>query len=77
MTITNVTLTPALAAWLRGAHDDGEPDLFVGTAHVRVSDATGICVLRADYSDLSPTEEREVRALLAAHEAEPLAMPTK
>ena len=37
---------------------------------------SGDCtVLRADGSPLSPTEEREVRALLAAHAAEPLGMP--
>ena len=73
MLIKNVPLTDALAAWLRGAHDDGQPPLQPVTWPA----TGGIIVRRADGSDLSPTEEREVRALLAAHAAEPLKMPTK
>lgn len=75
MIIRDVALTPALAAWLRAAHDDGAAALFV---HGRQGARTGthyLAVLRADGSDLSPTEEREVRALLAAHAVEPLRMP--
>jgi hypothetical protein len=71
----SLTFTPALAAWLRGAHDDGQPDLLVRAI---VGDPTAaLRITRADYSDLSPAEEREVRALLAAHAAEPLTMPSK
>ena len=75
MLIRGVALTPALAAWLRAAHDDGGEPLFV---HGRQGAKTGahyLTVLRSDGSPLSLTEEREVRALLAAHAAEPLGMP--
>jgi hypothetical protein len=75
MIIRNVPITPALAAWLCGAHDDDQPELIV-RLHGHIG-ATPFTVLRADGSPPSPTEEQEVRALLAAHAAEPLTMPTK
>jgi len=69
-----VTLTPALAAWIRAAHDDGASDLEVA-GYARDDGSPYARVERADGSELSPTEEREVRALLAAHAVEPLRIP--
>lgn len=79
MILHGVTLTPALAAWLRAAHDDGAYPLDVRVIRrirggVDVGPA-GIDVTRANGSTLSQTEETEVRALLAAHAVEPLGMP--
>jgi hypothetical protein len=62
-------LTEALVAWLRRAHDDDTPALRV------FSHGETVTVLRHDGADLSETEEIEVRALLAAHQVEPLRMP--
>lgn len=50
---------------LRGAHDDGQPALWV------LHDPPALVVVREDGSELSSTEELEVRALLAADDAEP------
>ncbi len=82
MLIRGVVLTPALAAWLRSAHDDGAAPLEILTAATHLPlvwydypEPDDYEVARADGSPLSPTEEREVRALLAAHAAEPLGMP--
>lgn len=78
MIVTNVPLTPALRAWLIGANDDGQPELLVVGHAVPPYDAQcAFTVCRQGMTMLSPTEEREVRALLAAHAAEPLTMPTK
>jgi len=68
-----VTLTPALAAWIAQAHDDGQPELRA-TSILR-GGTYGTEVTRGGGSELSPTEEREVRALLAAHAVEPLRIP--
>jgi hypothetical protein len=71
--IRDTVLTPALARWLRESHDDGEPELavfkVVGTHGPAVTDIT---VLRADGSEPSPAERREITARLAAHAVEPL-----
>ena len=77
MIISNILPHEALTAWLRVAHDDGQPDLSVEYRPRRGFAPPRVTVLRADGSLLSATEEREVRALLAAHAAEPLTMPTK
>ncbi len=69
MIIQGVALTPALAAWLRSAHDDGREPLFVielGDGSIRVAPSDARQCL-----GLSPTEEIEVRALVAAHKADP------
>lgn len=58
--------TETLLALLRGAHDDGRQPL-----DVRFS-SPALVVLHADGTELSETEEREVRALLAADAVEPL-----
>lgn len=82
MIIPGVTLTPALAAWLRAAHDDGQRNLRVSQiSNLWSGVPTWIEVVRdgglAGDEDLSPTEEQEVRALLAAHAVESLAMPVR
>ena len=66
MLIQRTTLTDGLRRWLRTAHDDGEPQLRVEQA------GPDVRVLRASGDELSPTEQDEIVALLAAHEAEPL-----
>jgi hypothetical protein len=60
-------LSGRLAALLRGAHDDDEPELSV------LHDPPALVVRRADGSELSHAEEVEVRALLAADDVEALA----
>lgn len=68
MIVYTDTVTPGLLTMLRGAHDDGLPLL-----HAHCNDDSTVCIVRrSDGSDLSPTERREVRALLAAHNVEPL-----
>jgi len=81
MLIQDLILTPALVAWFEGAHDDDNPRPLM-VHRCNPGDTTGdehegVHVLGGDGSPLSATEEREVRALLAAHAAEPLKMPTK
>lgn len=66
MTVVRIQpLGARLLELLRGAHDDGQPALQV------LHDPPALVVLREDGSELSATEELEVRALLAADEAEP------
>lgn len=59
----------ALVAWIEAAHDDGSSPLTV------FGRDRWIVVRRSDGGDLSPTEETEVRALVAANSAEPLLPP--
>lgn len=76
MIVRDLVLTPALEQWIRDAHDDGQEPLDI----TDLSDpddredggATSILVARADLSELSATEQVEVRALVAAHAVEPL-----
>jgi hypothetical protein len=53
-----------LMSLLREAHDDGQPALIVLHCHPI------LIALRSDCSELSSTEAREIRALLAADAAE-------
>lgn len=55
-----------LLALLRGAHDDDTAPLAVQW------DAPALIVLRADSSELSPWEEIDVRAILAADGVAPI-----
>ena len=67
MRIRGVALTPALRAWLVAA---GDAPLTVR----RIADT--IEITRADGAELSAEEEIEVRALISAHDVEPLARRT-
>ena len=70
--IAPVQVTQALAAWLSQAHDDGQTELSCRQRGHMLE------ITRADGSELSETEMVEVRALLAAHAAEPFQRgPTK
>lgn len=55
-----------LGQLLRGAHDDGQPELVI------THDPPALVILRADGTELSASEQLEVRALLAADDVEPL-----
>lgn len=66
MLIKNTELTPALARWLREAHDDGAPELHVEQRGADIE------VRRADGSEPSATERVEIEARLAAHGVQPL-----
>lgn len=61
-----VPVSPNLQNLLRGAHDDGARSLVV------VQVGGDLAVARFDGSDLSPTELREVLALLAANAVDPV-----
>ena len=77
MIVYRVNYTAALKTWIEGAHDDEQPALRVSYRGASPMAPSRLTVLRYSGDELSPTEEREVRALLAAHAAEPLKMPTK
>ena len=68
MKIGRIALTPALLVWLQRAGDDA--DLVVIPA------GDGIVVTRPGGEDLSMDEAHEVLALVAAHVAGPLRMPS-
>jgi hypothetical protein len=55
----------ALLELLQGAHDDDQPALVV------THEPPALVVLRADGTELSEVEEKEIWALLAADGAEP------
>ena len=59
-------VTPGLVSWLRTAHDDGQPALSVRWA------PRGLRVEHRRGGELSAAEQLEVRAIVAAHEAEAL-----
>ena len=64
---TNRTATTRLLAMLREQHDDDTPPLRAATT------AWGsICIIRQDGSEPSETEQRHIRATIAAHAAESL-----
>lgn len=71
MKINDLTLTPALSAWLASRCDEGTQPLEAR------QDGAAVVVTRADGSDLSVTEQVHVRGTVAAHRAEPLRMPSK
>lgn len=66
MIAPGVRLTPGLARLLRAMADDGTPALLVRER------GTGLVIHRSDGSDLSESELRHVRGVLAAHAIEPL-----
>lgn len=66
MLIRDTALTEALVRWLRESNDDDRPALRV------TERGSAIEVLRADGGELSPAEELEIKARLAAHAVEPL-----
>lgn len=68
MTRPGRTLTAAEAHLLRTMHDDGQPKLRV--ANTYRGGVERIDVTRADGSELSESEARHVRAVLAAIAAE-------
>lgn len=66
-----VHMTPGLRVLLREAHDDGQDNLVLYQCEPRRR-PDDWRVVRVSGEDLSETEAREVRALLAAHAAEEL-----
>lgn len=84
MIIRGVSLTPALARWLRESHDDGQPELMVETTCIgrrtigllrgsrRLHPIMVIRIRRHDGTELSEAERLEIKARLAAHAVEPL-----
>lgn len=76
--LTPAKLTPALAQWIAQASDRRRRGLVAGAPRLPESPlqasqrAGAIEVTHADGAPLSAYEEREIRALLAAHAKEPL-----
>jgi len=66
MTISNLTLTPALARWLASRCDPGTAPLAAR------QDGPDVVVTRADGAELSAAESAHVRGTVAAHRVEPL-----
>lgn len=67
--LIGVTLTPGLRWWLVRAGDDGGR---LAVWEYRTGPVRVVEIVRLDGAELSASEQIEVRALLAAHEAEPL-----